>query len=223
MALRPPVSGGGSAELPAWLLNHPDAPPAAPNAWDDEFEADALDPAWSWLNQDGANATPGSRALTLTIPGKVDDGLHCVLKPWSGAGAVRTRVSLSSHHQVANHNGGLVLYNQANGRLLNHAIHTSADGFTALAIQRWNSPISVNASEIIRQAGPVRTLDLHITLEAGGAIRYWWALPETGRWLHHWNGALADFLGAVTHVGLYGRTATGAAEAYNVFHWIRRL
>lgn len=64
---------------------HPDAKPASPDAFDDEFDSFA---GWTWVNQGGATATAAGSILGLTAPGASGDNIRQIVRsvgstPWT--------------------------------------------------------------------------------------------------------------------------------------------
>jgi hypothetical protein len=72
------ATGGGSSTA------DPDAPPASPSTYDDEFNAGALDGKWAWNNQGGATTTftNGYMALQMTANGA--NNLRSILQTIAG-------------------------------------------------------------------------------------------------------------------------------------------
>lgn len=93
-AVRP--SGGGTVTgLPSWVSGSLDTPPAAPNAWDDEFDGSALASEWAWDNGATISAFSVGGGLLQVVPTAPETQTSVLYKPISGEFEIAAKLRLA--------------------------------------------------------------------------------------------------------------------------------
>lgn len=133
------LNGLGAYSAPA--ASAADAPPASPNAMDDEFTGSSLDVKWVQNNVSGQTYTVGSGILSMVGPATGVDTVHAIEQtspstPWTFVTKCVTAMPTSSGTFF----GGLSARESSSGKIYTWSIGNQ--GGNLLTFYRWNGGAS---------------------------------------------------------------------------------
>lgn len=220
--------GGGSANIT------PDTHPATELPPNDEFEyGTTLDTtgarfagatAWSWLNQGTATATVTEGSIIL-VPDASNANLRCAVQPApSTPWTFVAKLGLQSFG--ANHNGGLVLYNSSNGKLITWGnLDSGFASFLYSAFATYNSTLvaATTTPGGLNAIAPDGTLRYFGITYNGTTLTLSFSPSGIPGTFHTaYSAAISATLAAITHIGLFATSNASALQPNLVCDWFRR-
>lgn len=215
----------------------PDTHPTSPTAWNDEFEyGTSVDTtgarfsganAWTWINQGTATGNVAQGALALTDgPASATDNWRLILQAVpSGAWAFRAKLKayLFANYQ----NYGLVLYNSANGKLINFGPTWNGGAINATVHEYTNKTTYSSSIIVVNEpylpAAQTFPVYYEITYDGSSALNFLAsASGYNSDFTSTTNSTVAAFLGGITHIGL-GTNPNNSTYPSTLFvDWFRR-
>lgn len=214
------ATGGGGSTVELW---DPDKRGGA-NGLDD-FMADAagesgpvngLAGKWSWQNQGGATVTfPLKGEMLLEAPANSGDSLRCLLQtaafPFYAKCSPLTRPEDSQ-------GSGVVLYNSGNGKLITLGVNSDSTGWRD-AIYKWDSVTAFNGNyQLNTGRGPMPGTAVYKIVSDGTTLSFIMGRNDKD-WRKVFSVTIADFIGAVTHVGVFVNTSHDTFDAGAMVEW----
>lgn len=202
------------------LLTSPDALPASPRSFDDEFDAGTLDGKWSWVNQSTATATLSHSHLTLTTPYSSGAGIRAIVQSISAPFVVVAHISVL-HKMDSYPYVGLVLRESGTGKLVTFQI-TSDNGSPTIQVQKWSDATTYVATVFSQKSPTGFAAYLRITdnntnyiFEASHNGVSWYIIGTVSR--------TAYMSGAANQIGLMANVNSGSGDVVLSCDFIRSI
>lgn len=236
------VSSGGGSGGSFTGNSGPDTPPASPTSYDDEFSAGTtVDTSgtrfsganpWVWFNQGAATGTLDQGCLQLTDASKATSGnqWRLLVQPVP-SGSWKFRAKLKGVVLGNYQNYGLVLYNNANGHIINHgpsfnsgsggAINLGDETFTNFTTYSGNLFLGNNSA-----LGSAANSWAYYEIDYDGASTLTFLVSATGLdgdFTLVGTTTVATFLGGITHIGLGTNPANTTYVSTMWVDWFRRV
>lgn len=213
-----PAGGGGTA---ADEVSHPDAPPATPDAMDDEFEGTALDPKWTWRNQGSTTASVAGGCLMLT--GNTGATNISILEQ-TASGNFKIRAKLGAHLTTNYQRVGLAVVNNASGKVI--TFDRLWEGLPKFAVTRWSSVTAWNANvaltDLGNRFGPASHF-VYMEIEYDGTNIHFRLSGNGVHFTTFLTEAAATFLGTPDRVGLNINPDSSGTAPVGVYEWFRKI
>ena len=233
------TGGGGSGVLPDWLTKHPDAYPASPTIYDDEFDGASIDTAgtrssgaqaWTAQNVGTSTVTQANSCLVIAAQVAAGDHLRGYSQPVSGSWKRRAKCFLAD---TANEFGfGLAVRRSSNGKMESwHIVHGAADGIYFGRLYTWTDKDTFSATIGGDQVGSGGAsqgrwggMHVYLEIEADGTnlIYRHSGTGVEGTFLTRFTRTYATFLGAAPdEIWLCMETSNAANANRGVADWFR--
>lgn len=205
-------SGGAGYQNPI------DEPPASPSAWDDEFNGSSLDAKWSWANQGTAAATFANGSIMIDFPAASEATRGIVQAVPSGDFTAIAKVSLIPFNNISYASFGVGVYNSSGGKssLIGRRTAGATRGFSyvkTLPTSNVAGAYSMGYGQETLYVKVIKTAtDYTFYISFDGAI-----------WFQYFTEAISTWIGAITHVGLFGwrYDNTASRKMYGICDWFR--
>lgn len=213
------VGASASAPVGAVVVPHlgqsPDALPASPTAYDDEFDAATLDPKWGWVNQGSATATLSHSYLHLAVPGAADTQVRAVVQAVTGNWTLTARVALVGR-LAANCGAGLCLRDNGTGKLvllqLNHG---------GILVTYMNSATSEDSTPATGPASYGYGWQ-YLQVQATASDLVFRYSPTGTTWVTLATLSRTAWLASITHAGLFANSNASTYPQTLVADFIRK-
>ena len=218
--------GGSSISLPVWITNHPDTPPSAPNAMDDEFDGTSLDSKWTSIVIAPATISipVGSSQVFFYSPASYHHR-HNDIWQTVPSGAWKFRAKLAFELPTWNFYGmGLGIRNSSNAYATFAGLMLHS-GYGQNTI--WAGHMTDNSDGLIWEieAGNIEHSVWYAEIEFDGANTVIWRFSTTGKvFTEIYRENISGFIGTLNQVGIMnhawidGANYSGAASC----DWFRR-
>lgn len=213
--------GGGGA-------TGPDTPPSSPDAMDDEFDATSLDAKWSWANQGSSSVSfPESSTLLLTRPALSGDNTSSIIQPISGAAwKIRAKIAIqpTTASDGADYMGGGLLIRNSTGSKNIVFGPFFASSWRMYADKRTDTSYS-GAGVTLASATwyPHWSLWQYLEVELLGGALYLRQSLNGVQYRSVMTENVATYLGAITHVGLFGFIGNSTIGITTAVDWFRKV
>lgn len=207
----------------AWRL-HPDRPPTAPTAYDDEFDAATLNLSqWAWLNQASATATLTASRLLLTTTASTGTALNAIIQPLPSPNWQFT-AKLDTTNRYSLFLTGLILQENATGKIATWGFDFYGTPVARPRYDRWPNPTG-GPSNQESDSGYSLSTPLYLRLERTGSNLNAYCSHDGLLWqLPYTETITASFTTAPDHIGIFGTSTTSTAGYFYQLDcdWIRR-
>jgi hypothetical protein len=201
-----------------------DAPPATPNALDDEFTGSSLNAKWAWINQSNASASVANGSLRLSSA--TGDRVWSLLlqsapaAPWTIAAKFRMQGALADFTSA-----GIAVRNSASGAHANVGLYfkSTDPGGGGIELQEYSDLTTYVADIAIARFGFIHPGIYMKLVNDGTNLTSFYSLDGI-TYTQVAQTAIATVLGAVNQVGLSVWSINGGGSSFDlIVDWFRRL
>lgn len=208
------ASGSGGTSY----ANPIDAPPSNPHTKDDEFDDTAMDSKWSWINQGTSTWVENGRygAIDLLSGG---DHTRLLVQTAPAGDFTSTAKIIISGPKLNYFNFGICLYNSANGKRIIFG-KCCRDNYSGMQAIKFTSNTAYSSDAYLN--GGWDSNFIYVRVRKVGTSYYLDMSIDGDFWWQIFTETIANFLSAITHVGIgYFRNNSNGVTYKGMCDWFR--
>lgn len=210
------------SKLPAWVLNHPDNPPAIANPMDDEFDAPTINNKWSTFEAAGLVYTKEQTNSWLAVHGTLQKNYGLFFyQPIAGA-SWKFRAKIAFEGPIWNFAAvGMGAGNSSSGKWSACSVisHSSYGVLSYYAARLTNMSLTTEY-DLYNSVSQIS----YMQVELIGNNLVFSASTSGNIWRQIWSESVSGFTGTIDRIGLWAMPYANDTQAFTLsFDWFRRI